>query len=48
MNIKKTSYVMPTYGNRELEFIKGKGCYLFDKKNEKLWRARSQICTKSL
>ena len=48
MNIKKTSYVMPTYGNRELEFIKGKGCYLFDKKNEKYLDFASGIAVNSL
>ncbi len=48
MNIKKTSYVMPTYGNKELEFIKGKGCYLFDKKNEKYLDFASGIAVNSL
>ena len=28
MNTNELSYVMPTYGNRSLEFIKGEGCYL--------------------
>ena len=26
---------MPTYGKKILEFTKGKGCYLYNKKNEK-------------
>ena len=39
---------MPTYGNRELEFIKGKGCYLFDKKNEKYLDFASGIAVNSL
>ena len=48
MNIKKTSYVMPTYGNRELEFIKGKGCYIFDNKYEKYLDFASGIAVNSL
>ena len=28
------SYIMPTYGNRDLEFLKGRGCYLFTSQNE--------------
>ena len=39
---------MPTYGNKELEFIKGKGCYLFDKKNEKYLDFASGIAVNSL
>ena len=45
-NIK--SYVMPTYGNKSLEFIKGKGCYLYDKKNEKYLDFASGIAVNSL
>ena len=26
---------MPTYGDRKFEFIRGRGCYLYNKKNEK-------------
>ena len=29
MNKKSTSYIMPTYGERDLVFSKGKGCYLY-------------------
>ena len=33
MKNKTKSYVMPTYGKKDLEFIKGRGCYLYDAKN---------------
>ncbi len=39
---------MPTYGSRQLEFIKGKGCYLFDKKNNKYLDFASGIAVNSL
>ena len=29
MNTKNQSYIMPTYGERDLIFAKGKGCYLY-------------------
>ena len=29
MNKKSTSHIMPTYGERNLVFSKGKGCYLY-------------------
>ena len=32
-NVK--SYIMPTYGKRDLEFIRGEGCYVFTGQNEK-------------
>ena len=36
MNNIYKSYVMPTYGNKSLEFIRGKGCYLFNEKRKYL------------
>ncbi len=42
------SFVMPTYGNKTLEFIKGKGCYLYTKKNEKYLDFASGIAVNSL
>ena len=32
---KPLSNVMPTYGNKTLEFVKGKGCYLYTSQNKK-------------
>ena len=32
---KLLSNVMPTYGNKTFEFIKGKGCYLYTSQNKK-------------
>ena len=29
------SYIMPTYGKRKIEFVKGKGAYLFSSNNIK-------------
>ena len=48
MNKKNKSYVMPTYGEKSLEFIRGKGCYLFNKKNEKYLDFASGIAVNSL
>ena len=48
MSIKKKSYVMPTYGEKKLEFIKGKGSYLYDKKNQKYLDFASGIAVNSL
>ena len=42
------SYIMPTYGDRKLEFINGKGAYLFDKKNKKFLDFGSGIAVNSL
>ena len=42
------SYVMPTYGNKILEFTKGKGAYLYNKKNEKYLDFASGIAVNSL
>ncbi len=46
--INNKSYVMPTYGTKTIEFVKGKGCYLFDKKNEKYLDFASGIAVNSL
>ena len=32
---KPLSNVMPTYGNKTFEFVKGKGCYLYTSQNKK-------------
>ena len=42
------SHVMPTYGTKTIEFVKGKGCYLFNKKNEKYLDFASGIAVNSL
>lgn len=47
INVKK-SYVMPTYGDKELEFTRGRGCYLFTKTNEKYLDFASGIAVNSL
>ena len=39
---------MPTYGNKSLEFIRGKGCYLFNEKKEKYLDFASGIAVNSL
>ena len=39
---------MPTYGKKILEFTKGKGCYLYNKKNEKYLDFASGIAVNSL
>ncbi len=48
MGKQNKSYVMPTYGNKKLEFIKGKGCYLYDKNNKKFLDFASGIAVNSL
>ncbi len=45
---KKKSYVMPTYGKKKLLFTKGKGCYLYNNKNEKYLDFASGIAVNSL
>ena len=42
------SYIMPTYGERKLEFIKGKGAYLFSSNNKKYLDFGSGIAVNSL
>ncbi len=48
MKTKFKSNVMPTYGEKTLEFIKGKGSYLYTKKNEKYLDFASGIAVNSL
>ena len=48
MTNKKESYIMPTYGIQSLEFIKGRGCYLYDKNGEKYLDFASGIAVNSL
>ena len=45
-NVK--SYIMPTYGKRDLEFIRGEGCYLFTVQNEKYLDFGGGIAVNSL
>ena len=42
------SYLMPTYGDREIEFIRGEGAYLFSSKNTKYLDFGSGIAVNSL
>ena len=42
------SNVMPTYGNKTFEFVKGRGCYLYNNKNEKYLDFASGIAVNSL
>ena len=48
MNKDTSSYIMPTYGHRTLEFKEGKGCYLISKKNKKYLDFGSGIAVNSL
>ena len=48
MNQNVKSYIMPTYGKRDLEFIKGEGCYLFTAQNEKYLDFGGGIAVNSL
>ena len=48
MTNKKESYIMPTYGIQSLEFIKGRGCYLYNKNGEKYLDFASGIAVNSL
>ena len=45
---KLLSNVMPTYGNKYLEFVKGKGCYLYTSQNKKYLDFASGIAVNSL
>ena len=36
MNTIKETYVMETYGTKTLEFVKGKGCFLYNNRNESI------------
>lgn len=48
MKNKNQSYVMPTYSRKQIEFVRGKGCYLYNKKNEKYLDFASGIAVNSL
>ncbi len=48
MSNKINSYVMPTYGKKIFEFVKGRGCYLYDKKNQRYLDFASGIAVNSL
>ena len=48
MNNNFKSYIMPTYGERDLEFIKGDGCYLYTSKGEKYLDFAAGIAVNSL
>ncbi len=45
---KLLSNVMPTYGSKTLEFVKGKGCYLYSSQNKKYLDFASGIAVNSL
>ncbi len=45
---KPLSNVMPTYGDKTLEFVKGKGCYLYSSQNKKYLDFASGIAVNSL
>ncbi len=45
---KPLSNVMPTYGNKTLQFVKGKGCYLYTSQNKKYLDFASGIAVNSL
>ncbi len=48
MKKSSISYVMPTYGRSKLEFVKGRGCYLYTKQKEKYLDFASGIAVNSL
>ncbi len=48
MRSNSKSYVMPTYGKKDLEFVKGRGCYIFNKNNEKYLDFAGGIAVNSL
>ena len=48
MNQNVSSYIMPTYGDRQLEFKEGKGCYLVSTENKKYLDFGSGIAVNSL
>jgi acetylornithine/N-succinyldiaminopimelate aminotransferase len=48
MNINKSSYIMPTYGERTLEFKEGRGSYLTSVENKKYLDFGSGIAVNSL
>ena len=48
MNKKLKSYIMPTYGDRDLEFVKGKNCYLYTSEGKKYLDFAGGIAVNSL
>ena len=48
MNKKIKSSIMPTYGERDLEFVKGKDCYLFTSDGKKYLDFAGGIAVNSL
>ncbi len=48
MNHNHSSYIMETYGKRDIEFVRGEGCYLINKENEKFLDFGSGIAVNSL
>ena len=48
MNANLTSYIMPTYGERDIEFEKGNGCYLISTDKKKYLDFGSGIAVNSL
>ena len=48
MQKKFVSNIMPTYGDKTLEFVKGKGCYLYTSQNKKYLDFASGIAVNSL
>ena len=48
MQNKKSNYIMPTYGDRNIEFETGKGCYLYTKNGEKYLDFGAGIAVNSL
>ena len=48
MNQNVSSYLMPTYGERNIEFKEGKGCYLISTENKKYLDFGSGIAVNSL
>ena len=45
---KSTSFIMPTYGDRDLAFEKGKGCYLYTRSGKKYLDFAGGIAVNSL
>ena len=48
MNKNLSSNVMPTYGDKNIEFKEGRGCYLFSNNNKKYLDFGSGIAVNSL
>ncbi len=48
MNRKFKSYIMPTYGNRDLIFTRGKGCFLYTQNGKKYLDFAGGIAVNSL